>query len=251
MKAYLLAAGFATRMFPLTESVAKPLLEVAGKPILSHILARVEALPGLSEIIVIGNHRFADSLLAWSRSLTCPVPLRVLDDGANHVDERLGAIGDLAFALEAAPNGGEDLLVVAGDNLLDFDLEPLQRAFEAEGKPLLITRQVEHAGGPSPYNDVDVDDRGQVRSFREKPERPSGNLSAIALYFLTPETDELLGRYLAEGGNPDAPGHFIAWLVSRREVAARPMPGGWFDIGDLALLEEARRRFPAPNKTNA
>ena len=243
MKAYLLAAGFATRMYPLTRDVAKPLLEVGEAPILSHILRRVEVLPDLSEVVVIGNHRFAEALDAWSRSVSCRVEVRVLDDGANEVEERLGALGDLAFALEQVPNQGEDLLVIAGDNLLEFDLAPYYQDFQTEGSSLLITRSVEIGGGPSPYNEVMLDQAGQVLSFREKPLDPASPLSAMAVYFLKAQDAGLLSDYLTEGGNPDAPGHFIAWLVSLRRVVARPLSGRWFDIGSLESLQEARAKY--------
>ena len=243
MKAYLLAAGFATRMYPLTRNVAKPLLEVGGLPILSHLVRRVETIPDLTEVIVVGNHRFAESLVNWSHALACRVPLRVLDDGVSEVDERLGAIGDLVFALGQVPSEGEDLLVVAGDNLLEFDLAPLHQEFKAAKGPMLVTRRVDHGEGPSPYNALRVDESGQVLEFEEKPRRPFGDLSAIALYFLGPGTPELLEQYLASGGNPDAPGHFISWLVSVERVFARPMPGKWFDIGSLESLREAREAW--------
>jgi glucose-1-phosphate thymidylyltransferase len=243
MKAYVLAAGFATRMYPLTRDVAKPLLVVGGSPILSHILVRIERVPDLSEVVVVGNHRFAEALKDWSSTLSCPVPVRILDDGANEVEERLGALGDLAFALKQVPNGEEDLLVVAGDNLLDFELSPYYRAFQDEGSPLLITRRVELDGGPSPYNEVELDEKGCVRVFQEKPPNPSSPLSAMAVYFLTAESSSLLQDYLGAGGNPDAPGHFIAWLVSQRRVVARPLSGRWFDIGSLESLQEARDSY--------
>ncbi|MEE3327708.1 MAG: nucleotidyltransferase family protein [Myxococcota bacterium] len=243
MKAYLLAAGFATRMYPLTRDRAKPLLEVGGAPILSHILRRVEVIPDLSEVVVVGNHRFADALMDWSHSVSCSVPIRVLDDGASEVEERLGALGDLAFALEQVPNEGEDLLVVAGDNLLDFDLDSYHRDFKAEGSSLLITRRVHLDGGPSPYNEVNLDKTGRVVGFREKPPDPGSSLSAMAVYFLTAENAGLLEEYLAAGGNSDAPGHFIAWLVSVRRVVARPLSGRWFDIGSLEALQAAREGF--------
>lgn len=243
MKAYLLAAGFATRMYPLTQHVAKPLLEVAGAPILSHILERVEAIPDLSEVVVIGNHRFAGALTDWSRSVSCRVPIQVLDDGATEAEGRLGAIGDLAFALQQVPSGSEDLLVVAGDNLLDFDLAPYHRDFKEEQSALLITRNVETGGGASPYNEVSLDVTGRVIDFQEKPQDPSSSLSAMAVYFLRAETESLLREYLVGGGDPDAPGHFIAWLVSVRRVVARPMSGRWFDIGSLQSLKDARERY--------
>lgn len=243
MKALVLAAGYATRLYPLTRDRAKPLLEVGGRPILSHILERVVRLPDLSEIAVVSNARFAPAFRAFARAEACPVPLRVLDDGSRSEDDKLGATGDLAFALREAPLGGEDLVVVAGDNLIGFDLRPACAQFRVWHRPTLVVRRVPRGAGPSPYNEVRLAPDGRVTGFREKPSDPQTDLAAIALYFFPPEIEGLVGRYLAEGGNPDAPGHFIAWLVPRCEVFAVREDGPWWDIGSLASLEEARAKF--------
>ena len=243
MKAYLLAAGYATRMYPLTRERPKPLLEVAGRPILAHILDRVLELEGLSEIVVIANDRFIEPFERFAAGLDLDVPVRVLNDGSRDDDDKLGAIGDLAFALGEVPVAGEDWLVAAGDNLLAFDLRTLQRAFRAgAGAPMLAVRETP-LQSPSPYNEVTVDGQGRVLRFREKPADPASPLAAIALYFLPARAAELLPHYLAEGGNPDAPGHFIAWLVEQVEVRAAALPGGWFDIGSLEGLAHAREHF--------
>lgn len=240
MKVYLLAAGFATRMYPLTRDMAKPLLDVGGAPILSHIMRKVEDLPDLTEVVVIGNHRFYDALLEWRESCAFRVPIVILNDGASEAEERLGAVGDLAFALERVPTHGEDFLVIAGDNLFDFELLTLYEEFKGRNMPLLVTRHIDHSPGQSPYNEISVDVHGRVLSFREKPLNPVGNLSAIAMYFLTSGTERRIEQYLAGEGNSDAPGHFISWLVSRVPVSACPMVGTWFDIGSLEKLDEAR-----------
>ena len=242
VKAVLLAAGYATRLYPLTRETPKPLLEVGGRPLLTHILERVVALPGISEIAVVSNHRFVEPLRAWARGGLAALPLRVLDDGSTEESDRLGAVGDLAFALREMPLAGEDLLVVAGDNLLGFDLAPLFARFARERKPLLVVRRVARAG-PSPYNEVRLGPGDRVVGFREKPADPQTEWAAIALYFFPPEVEGLLARYLAEGGNPDAPGHFVAWLVRETEVVAARCEGEWFDIGSLEALEAARARF--------
>jgi glucose-1-phosphate thymidylyltransferase len=246
VKAYLLAAGYATRMYPLTRDRPKPLLEVAGAPILSHILAGVLALDDLSEVVVIANDRFAPQFEDWADALETDVPVRVLNDGTQRDESRLGAIGDLAFALERVPVKGEDWLVAAGDNLLSFPILALQRVFqERPSSPLLGVRRVERRG-PSSYNEVVLDSGGRVALFREKPPDPVSELAAIALYFFPPEVADRLAAYLAAGGNRDAPGHFIAWLVDRLPVRATPIPGAWFDIGSLDGLEEARRSYRRP-----
>lgn len=245
MKAYILAAGYATRMFPLTRDRAKPLLEVGGVPILTHLVGRIAALPDLSEIIVIGNHRFASDFVAWRRSINCPMPVRVLDDGSMDDNDKLGAIGDLAFALEQVPTGSEDWIVAAGDNLIAFDLAATQRFFLDRRATTLTVRTVERESGPSRYNEVTLNEQALVTGMREKPADPQTDLAAIALYFFTPEVGGLLARYLEEGGNPDAPGHFVSWLVDRVTVVATPLLGEWFDIGSLETYAEACEHFGA------
>jgi len=168
MKVYVLAAGHATRLYPLTRATPKPLLDVAGVPILTRILERVAVLDSVSEVVVIGNERFAGQFDAWAGGVRSPFPLRVLNDGSRSEDDRLGAVGDLGFALREVPPGAEDWLVVAGDNLLEFDLCALQAEFEKQGRPLLVLRETEPRG-PSRYNEVTLGDAGLVTRFREKP----------------------------------------------------------------------------------
>ena len=243
MKALLLAAGYATRLYPLTRDRPKPLLEVGGKALLTWILERVVRLQELSEVLVVSNAKFAPALTDLARSALCPVPIRVLDDGSRDDSDKLGASGDIAFALSEVPLGDEDLLVVGGDNLLGFDLAPLHAAFVAHRRPQLAVRRIELPDGPSPYNEVTLDDQRRVTGFREKPADPRSDLVAICLYFYPPQVEGLLRRYLDEGGNPDAPGHFVAWLVQQTEVRAARFDGEWWDIGSYAALAAARLQF--------
>jgi glucose-1-phosphate thymidylyltransferase len=251
MKAYILAAGYATRLYPLTRDRPKPLLEVGGRPLLSHTLDRLRALPELDEIIVIGNHRFHDVFQSWADGVDSPAPLRVLDDGSMSDDDKLGAIGDLAFALqEAPPANGEDLLVLAGDNWLGFELAPLYDAYrEQVSRTLLTVRDLGAVpDGPSPYNEVTTDGKFRVVRFREKPETPSTALVAIAVYFFPPTIPALLGFYLEHGGNPDAPGRFIEWLVQHAPVHCHGFDGEWLDIGSHETLARAREILGDPEQ---
>lgn len=249
MKAYLLAAGYATRMYPLTKDQPKPLLDVGGVPVLTQLVRQIESIPDLTEVVVIGNHRFAGHFTRWRDVTPCTVPVRVLDDGSTNEDDRLGAIGDLAFALREVPPGNEDWLVAAGDNLLRTDLHAVHARFVEHRDPLLIVREVERTDGrdgPSPYNEVTLDEDGRVQRFREKPREHRTGLAAIAVYVFPPSTAGALGAYLEAGGNPDAPGHFIAWLVEQVTVRATRLDGAWFDIGSFETLEDARRRWGGP-----
>ena len=242
MKAYLLAAGYATRMYPVTRNIPKALLEVGDSPILTHIVRRISALNDLTDIVVVTNDRFAAHFQAWSTAQTTPAPITVLNDGTTSDANRLGAIADLAFALEQVPLGGEDAVVAATDNLFDFDLRAIQHTFQLHRGPLLVLRRLENRAHASPYNEVTLAADGRVARFREKPEQAETDLTAIALYFFPAAALDLLRQYL-ETGQPDAPGHFISWLVDRVPCYAEPMPGPWYDVGNAESLERARAQF--------
>ncbi len=243
MKAVLLAAGFATRMYPLTRDRAKPLLEVGGEPLLSRLLRQaLEA--GVEEAAVVVNARFEAGFHAWSERVGCPVPLHVVANGAREDHELRGAIADLALALEAFPEGSPGgYLVAAGDNLLDFGLRDYAARYRRHGEPLLLVREVPPPVPPRTYSDVELDADGRVLAFREKPEDPRGGHSAIGVYFLPADLPRLVSQYLTAGGNPDAPGHFIAWLVARGPVHAAPLAGPWHDVGSLEGYEAIRASF--------
>lgn len=240
MKAIVLAAGYATRLYPMTRDTPKALLEVGGEPLLSRLVRQLCRLPELSEIAIVSNAKFLPAFREWAAERRDPVPLRILDDRSTSEDNRLGATGDLAFALAALEPGDEDLVVCAGDNLLELDLTIPCEAFRASGDPTLVVRRLAPGEDASRYNEVEVGADGTVEAFREKPAKPTTGLAAIAVYFYPARVGELVRRYLAEGGDPDAPGHFVAWLVGETRVRSVPLAGRWFDIGDVSTLERAR-----------
>lgn len=247
MIAIVLAAGFATRLYPLTRDQAKPLLDIAGRPMLSRLMDKIVAIDGLTEVVVVVNGKFASDFESWNRHYESSVPVRILNDGATDDETRLGANRDMKLAFDdidaRRQDPGEGFLVAAADNLFEFDLAGFAREFRALKRPLLLLREMERPVPPSRYNEVEIDGEGNVTSFREKPPDPAGTLAALCLYFFSPDARETLGAYLASGGNPDAPGYFVEWLVARRPVAARRIHGLWFDIGNLKMLDEARRAF--------
>lgn len=248
MKAYVLAAGYATRLGSIASDRAKPLLEVGGKPVLSHTLERLQELEGLSEVVVVTNARFHEQFVDWADSAPADVPVRVLDDGSTRPEERLGAIGDLAFAVGRAPPGDGPWLVVAGDNLIDFDLRPAARTFHHLGRPLLLLRRVDPDDAQGRYNEVTLDGEGRVTRVREKPPRPQTGITAIAVYFFPPDVVGLLDAYLATSDEHDAPGHFISWIVERTPVDGFFFEGHWFDTGNPEALRAAREAVGGVDK---
>ena len=243
MRAIVLAAGFATRLHPLTRDRAKPLLDVCGRPVLSWLCDKIAGVSGLSELAIVGNGRFFPQLEGWRAGYACPLPVHLIDDGTQNNEHRLGGIGDLALALKSRPSDDEGYLVAAGDNLIEFDLQPHAAAFRRHGQTLLLVRAIDGPVPPRRHGEVVVDAQDRIVAFREKPEQPRSPLASLCLYFFPPAVLGWVRDYLAGGGNPDAPGHFLAWLVPRQPVHAARIQVRLFDIGYLEALERARREF--------
>jgi glucose-1-phosphate thymidylyltransferase len=238
MKLLVLAAGYATRLYPLTRDRPKALLPVGGKPMADRVLDALSPI-GFDAVYVVTNARFADQFREWAEGKH----VTVVDDGTTSDEDRLGAIGDIGFVIERE-GLDDDLVVVAGDNLFAEPLGDFGRVARERGAPLLAIHDVgdlELVRGR--YNSIEVDANGRITYFEEKPEEPRSTLSGIALYFYPRHTLPLIREYLAAGLNPDQPGRLIQWLYPRVDVYTWQVPGQWYDIGDREQLEEADRVF--------
>ena len=231
MKALVLAAGYATRLRPLTDSFPKMLLPLAERPMLDYLVDRLREVGEIEEIHLVTNARFATALADWA-----PDDVTVHDDGTTSNEDRLGAIGDIAFALERGGLEGEDLLVVAGDNLLGYSLVDYVDFWRAKGGSAIAVHQVEDRGLLSQYGVVELDEDDRVVGLEEKPAEPRSDLAATASYLYSGEHLALLPRYFEEGNPPDAPGNFMVWLHTREPVYGYRVSGEWHDIGDLGQL---------------
>jgi glucose-1-phosphate thymidylyltransferase len=240
MKAILLAAGYATRLEPLTKTVAKPLLLLAGRPMVDYIYDRIAEVQDIDAVHVVTNHKFAASFEDWAKNHGGRLPIRVHDDGTTSNADRLGAIGDLKFTVAKAMLGGEDLLVTAGDNLFDYSLAGYVDYWRAKGEAsALAIYQCPDAELVKQYSIVELDRDERITSFIEKPKNPSTTLVGTATYIYHRQHVALLETYLAEGNSPDQPGNFIAWLHQRVPVYGYRFSGGWFDIGNKQELLNA------------
>jgi glucose-1-phosphate thymidylyltransferase len=236
VKALVLAAGYATRLYPLTESIAKPLLTIGGRPMVDHILDRIrEADP--VEVHVVTNSKFAGAFSEWA-----PAGVTIHDDGTTSEHDRLGAIGDLRFVLERAGTD-DDWLVVAGDNLFDYSLGEYVSWWRSKGVASAVALY-EHPDRElvKQYGVVELDELERVVSFIEKPPDPASNLAATACYIFHREHVKLVATYLDEGNVPDQPGRFVEWLHGRAPVYGYRFGGEWLDIGDRAQLLAADNR---------
>jgi len=231
LKALILAAGYATRLQPLTDSIPKMLLPLAGRPMLDYLVDRIREVSEVEEIHLVTNERFAEDFRSWA-----PADVVVHDDGTTSNEDRLGAIGDIAFAIARGGLEGADLLIVAGDNLIGYSLRDFVDFWRAKGGSAVAVREVENRQLLTQYGVVEVDPDDRVTGLEEKPAEPRSNLAATASYLYRSEHLALLSRYLAEGNPPDAPGNFMVWLHEREPVYAYRFVGEWHDIGDLGQL---------------
>ncbi len=242
MKCLILAAGYATRLYPLTKDRPKPLLEVAEKSILERLLEKISVLDVIDHVYIVTNSRFAQMFTQWVEQYQYSKPLTVIDDGTNSNQNRLGAIGDIQYVIDQV-NLTDDLMVLAGDNLFDFDLSDFEQFFREKNADVITAHEITDINLQRRVGIVELDPAAQVLSFEEKPENPKSSWGVPALYIYKKETLPLINQYLQAGNNPDAPGHFIPWLIKHKPVFAFQFKGQWHDIGTIESYQEAQLVF--------
>jgi glucose-1-phosphate thymidylyltransferase len=229
------------------------LLPLAGRPMIDYLVGRIEELDDVDEIHVVTNARFARDFGGWASQRSALRRIAVWNDGTTSNDDRLGAVGDIQFTIEQAGLEGEELLVVAGDNLIEYDLAGFVRFWRGKGQgSALAVHHVADRELIKQYGVVELDEDDRVVSLEEKPSEPRSDLAGTAAYLYPPEHAALLSRYLAEGNPPDAPGHFLVWLYRREPVYGYRFSGRWMDIGDPQQLLDAdnmlRSRLGLPER---
>ena len=240
MKCLILAAGYATRLYPLTENFPKPLLQVGEKTILDWLIDDIDESGLVDEYIVISNHRFAHHFDAWAAEKTQHIT--VLDDGTETNDTRLGAVKDIQFAIEKL-RLDSDLLVIAGDNLLDFSLTSFIRYAVAKGGSCILRYYEPDVQRLRKCGVVTVDESDRVLRMAEKPQDPESHWCCPPFYYYTREAARMVATGIGAGCGTDAPGSFIAWLCAQLPVYAMEMPGKRYDIGNLQSYEAVQREY--------
>ncbi len=246
MKCLILAAGYATRLYPLTENFPKPLLKVGEKAILDWLIDDLKQTGLIDEYIVVTNHKFADIFRQWAGNRLSVIGYRlsisVIDDGTSTNETRLGAVKDIELGIRTR-NVDDDLLVMAGDNLLEFSLKGFLYYAKEKGTTCIMryhepnTERLHKCG----VVEIDADDR--ILSMEEKPAEPKSHWCCPPFYYYRKEDLPLVSKGIAEGCGTDAPGSFIAWLCTQTTVHAWEMPAARFDIGSLETYEEAKRKW--------
>jgi glucose-1-phosphate thymidylyltransferase len=247
MNVLILAAGYATRLYPLTLNKAKPLLEINGRPMIEWVVENLRGVRGIQTIYIVTNAKFAADFETWAKSYQSANPklrFKIVNDGSTTDDNKLGAIGDINLVLTRENVAGSDLLVIAGDNLFQERLTKfVENARKTEAT--VGVHRVTDDEAIKKYGVVTVDANGIITNFEEKPKEPKSDLAAIALYFYSKNVLSLFTTYVAAGNNPDQPGLFLQWLYPRKPVKTFEITGKWLDIGSKETLEEANRAFGA------
>lgn len=245
MKLIVLAAGYATRLYPLTLNKPKPLLPVAGKPMMEHVLDHLMPIDEIDEIFIVTNAKFAGHFQNWSEAYKTGQkvrPIRIIDDGSTDDSNKLGAIGDTHLVINEAKID-EDITIVGGDNLFSESLVRFGDYCGEMQAPVLGVYDVGNLEEIKKYNSIEIDKDDRIVYFEEKPAHPKSTLTGIALYYYPKASLPLIHQYIAEGNNPDQPGRLVQWMYPRTPFYVWRIPGIWFDVGSKETLEEANRIF--------
>jgi glucose-1-phosphate thymidylyltransferase len=241
VKCVILAAGYATRLRPLTDDVPKHLLPVGERPMLDWVLDSIRELDDVDEIHLVTNSRFAGAFESWAAKNG----VAVYDDGTTSNEDRLGAVGDLRLAIEEARLADDELVVLAGDNLFDFSLLQFVEWWRAKPQPASAVplHDVGDLELAKNYGIAETDTDDRIVRFAEKPAEPRSTLASTLIYLLPPEHVRLVATYLDDGQSPDNAGSFLGWLAEREPVYGYRFEGTWYDIGDRTQLLEADNRL--------
>ena len=238
MTSIILAAGYATRMYPLTLNYPKPLLEVGGKKIIDWLIEDLEK-SGVERTVVVSNHKFISQFQAWAEGRENII---VLDDGSEDNDHRLGAVKDIEFAIEKA-NIDDDIVVLAGDNVLNFSLSSFIEYGRKRKTSCIMRHEEKDKNKLRKTGVIEINEDELVLGMEEKPKEPKSNWAVPPFYYYTKEDKDLIKEGIASGCGTDAPGSFVSWLVKTRPVHAYRMIGERFDVGSIEGYEKIKKEY--------
>lgn len=232
MKAIILAAGYATRLYPLTLDKPKALLEIHGKPIINYIIDQLEKIKDIDKIYVVSNGKFAEDFYDWQKTFTPKTPIEIINDGTTSDETKLGAIGNISFVINEK-NINEDTIIIAGDNFFNFDLCDFYDFYKTNQKDCVVCGTIDEPERLIHFGVALIDQNNKITQMVEKSQNPPSNTVTYAIYIYKKDSIGKIQTYLAEGNSPDAPGNFVSWLHKKQDVLAYTMNGQCFDIGTL------------------
>ena len=242
MKAIILAAGYATRLYPLTINKPKALLTIGKQTILDFVVNEIKTISEIDEILIVTNDRFYDQFCEWNNQAKSDVKITVINDNTTDDTNKLGAIGDVQFVIENACVN-DDILIMASDNIFTFDLIDFYNEFKTKNKDMILVSKIENHEDLKRMANVVMDENSRVIKMVEKPAIPISDTAAFASYFYTKDTVPMIKQYIDEGNNPDAPGFFPSWLCERKDVYAYSFAGECYDIGTPQAYKEIGKLF--------
>lgn len=242
MKVIIPVAGYATRLYPLTKDQPKALLDIKGKPILEHIIKKIEELEAVDQIYIITNEKFFNNFDEWLKRFSSPISIKLLNDHTKSNDDRKGQIGDIYEVIERE-NLDDDIFVIAGDNLFNFSLRPIYKFFREKNAIVNGLYDAKSLKVAQEQGNASIDEDKKMISFEEKPEKPKSTYISMGIYLFPKEKVKLYSQYLNEGNNADKMGYFMIWLLGKEEVYGYVYGEKWFDIGWLEALEQTRNEF--------
>jgi glucose-1-phosphate thymidylyltransferase len=243
MTSLILAAGYATRLYPLTENFPKPLLEVGGKSVLDWVMEDIDAIDQIERHVVVSNSRYLPHFKEWKEKSSYSKDIILLDDGSTENENRLGAVKDILFAIEEV-GLDEDLLVLAADNLLDFSFKGFVDYFGHKQATCIMRHHEPSIQRLQRTGVITIDESERVLMMEEKPTEPKSHWAVPPFYVYKREDISLLKEAIEEGCNTDAPGSFITWLSQKRPVYAYLMEGKRWDIGNLESYDRVKKEYP-------
>ena len=246
MKCILLCAGYATRLFPLTENFPKVLLDIGGRPLLDYILDEVKTIDEVDEIYAITNNKYARHLEDWKNTKNNIKPITVINDGTNSNDDRLGAIGDIKYVIDKMELD-DDVLIIAGDNLFTFKLKDAIDYSKEKDAPVVCVKSIDDINLLRRVGVAETDEENRIIGFEEKPENPRSTLCTYAEYIYPRSVVKLFDKYIEEGNPIDAPGNFVAWLYKQTDTYAFVFDGECYDVGTHESLKEVSELYREKN----
>lgn len=238
MKGLILAAGYGTRLYPLTLDRPKPLVKVGGQTILERLLRKIEKLDSCDDVYIVTNGKFHEMVENWSKDKDFSVEVRTVNDKTQSNEDRLGAIGDIDLVIEGEELD-DDVLIVAGDNLFEFDISDFVRFGKEKETFCVALFDVKNTKLAQKYGIVLLDPSGKIDNFEEKPDKPKSTLASTGIYYFPKKKLSLIKDYMETELAKDAPGNFVRWLSENDEVYGFVFTEGWYDIGDKISLEKA------------
>lgn len=239
MKAIILCAGYATRLYPLTLDKPKPLLPIKGKPLLNYTIEKLEKVPDINEIFIVTNDKFYNSFLEWVQSLNSS-KIKIVNDQTKSNEDRLGGLGDLNLVLEKE-NIDDDLMVIAGDNLFESDLNEIVGFFKEKRQNVIGLYDFGDISKAGNFGVLEIDSDNKIVSYEEKPENPKSSLISTAVYLYTKEELGKIREYMKTDLPKEGPGYLIPYFMKSQDVYGFVFEGKWWDIGSKETYEEVNQ----------